>query len=129
MKSKIRKKKLIFFLPNFNVGGASESIFKLVKFLIKKNFSILIISIGKNYYKDQFKKIKCEIIEIKLTKAIFSILKIRKIVIKELKKNFDKIFFISNINYANVISIISLINLKKVKVILTERSSISELNY
>lgn len=129
MKSKIRKKKIIFFLPDFSVGGASESILKLAKFLIKKNFSILIISIGKNYYKKQFKEIKCEVIEIKLTKTIFSILKIREIVIKELKKNFDKIFFISNINYANVITIISLMNIKKVKIILTERSSISELKH
>lgn len=129
MRSEIKKKRLIFFLPNFSAGGASESILKLVKFLIKKNFSILLISIGNNYYKKQFVKTKCEVIEIKSTKAIFSIFKIRKIIIDELKKKFKKIIFISNINYANVISIISLINLKKVKIVLTERSSIAELKY
>ena len=49
--------------------------------------------------------------------------------VNESKKRFDKIIFISNINYANVISIISLFNLNNIKIILTERSSISELNY
>ena len=126
---KKKQKRLIFFLPNFILGGAGESIFKLSKFLIKNNFSILIISLGKNFYKKDFKKIKCEIIEIKSSRAFFSIFKLRKLIIKESKKNFEKIIFISNLNYVNIISLISLINLNKIKVILTERSSISELKY
>jgi glycosyltransferase involved in cell wall biosynthesis len=111
------------------LGGAGESIFKLSKFLIKHNFSILIICLGKNYYKKDFKKINCDTVEIDSSKTLFSIFKLRRLVIDESKKNFEKIIFISNLNYANVISIISLINLNKIKVILTERSSISELNY
>jgi len=126
---KKKQKRIVFFLPNFNIGGASESILKLTKFLIKYKFSILIISIGKNFYKKDFKKINCEIIEIKSKKTSFSIFKLRKIMINEISKNFDKIIFISNINYANIISIISLINLHKIRIILTERSSISELRY
>ena len=129
MTLKKKQKKLIFFLPNFNLGGAAESILKLVRYLAKYNFSILVISLGKNFYKKDFKKINCEIIELKSTRVLFAIFKLRKLVIDESKKNFEKIVFISNINYANVISIISLINLNKIKVILTERSSISELNY
>ena len=129
MTLKTKQKKLIFFLPNFNLGGAAESILKLVKYLAKRNFSILIISIGKNYYKKDFKKINCEIIEIKSTRVFFSIFRLRKIIINETKKNFDKIIFISNINYANIISLISLTNLKKINIVLTERSSISELKY
>ena len=129
MNSKKKQKRVIFFLPNFSNGGASESILKLTKFLIKHDFSILIISIGKNFYKSDFKKINCDIIEIKSKKTSFSIFKLRKVMIKEISKNFDKIIFISNINYANIISIISLINLDKIKIILTERSSISELKY
>ena len=129
MTLKKKQKRLVFFLPNFDVGGASESILKLTKYLIKYNFSILIISLGKNSYKKDFKRINCEIIEIKTTKVSFSIFKLRKVMISETKKNFDKIIFISNINYANIISIISLINLDKIKIILTERSSISELKY
>jgi len=126
---KKKQKRLIFFLPSFTLGGAGESIYKLSKFLIKHNFSILIISLGKNSYKKDFKKINCEIVEIDSSKTLFSIFKLRKLVIDETKKNFKKLVFISNLNYANVISIISLINLNKIKVILTERSSISELNY
>lgn len=129
MTFKKKQKRLIFFLPNFILGGASESIFKLTKFLVKYNFSILIISLGKNFYKKDFKKINCEIIEIDSSRAFFSILKLRKIMINETKKNFEKIIFISNLNYINIISIISLINLNKIKIILTERSSISELKY
>ena len=53
---KKKQKRLVFFLPNFILGGAGESIFKLSKFLNKYNFSILIISLGKNLYKKEFKK-------------------------------------------------------------------------
>jgi len=129
MNLKKKQKRLVFFLPNFNLGGAAESIFKLSRFLIKYNFSILIVSIGKNSFKKDFKKIKCEIIELESTRTLFSIFKLRKLMINESKKNFEKIIFISNINYANIISLISLTNLKKIKIIVTERSSISELKY
>ena len=129
MNLKKKQKRLVFFLPNFSLGGAGESIFKLSKFLVKYNFSILIISLGKNFYKKDFKKINCEIIEIESTRTFFSIFKLRKLMLNESKKNFEKIIFISNIHYANIISLISLINLDKIKVIITERSSISELKY
>ena len=127
MKVKLKKKRLIFFLPVFILGGASESILKLTKFLKKYNFSILIISLGKNLYKEEFKKINCDVLEINSSRAIFSIFKIRKKIIEEINKNFLKTIFVSNIHYANIISIFSLMKLKKVKIILTERSSISEL--
>jgi len=126
---KKKQKRLVFFLPNFILGGAGESIFKLSKFLVKYNFSILIISLGKNFYKKNFERINCEIIEINTSRTFFSIFKIRKLMVEETKKNFEKIVFISNLNYVNIISLISLINLNKIKVVLTERSSISELKY
>ena len=129
MNFKKKQKRIVFFLPNFDIGGASESILKLAKFLVKHNFSILIISLGKNFYKKDFKKINCETIEIKSKKTSFSIFKLRKVMVNEINKKFDKIIFISNINYANIISVISLINLRKIRIILTERSSISELRY
>lgn len=129
MNLKKKQKRLVFFLPNFNLGGAGESIFKLSRFLVKYNFSILIISLGKNSYKKDFKKINCETIELQSARTLFSIFKLRKLMISESNKNFEKVIFISNINYANIISLISLSNLKKIKVIITERSSISELKY
>ena len=105
MTFKKKQKRLVFFLPNFEVGGAWESILKLTKFLIRYNFSILVISIGKNYYKNEFRKINCDITELKSTKASLSIFKLRKLMISESKKSFNKIIFISNINYANIFHI------------------------
>ena len=49
----------------------------------------------------------CEIIELNSSKAIFSILKIKKLVKSEVSKNYFKLIFVSNIHYANIISIIS----------------------
>ena len=129
MKLDNSQKKIIFFLPNFDKGGASESIFKTVKFLTKKNFSISIISLGKNFYRKDFKRINCETIEINSSRTIFAIFKLREIVINQIRKEYKKVIFISNINYANIISILSLINIKNIKIILTERSSITELKY
>ena len=80
------KKRIIFFLPFFVHGGASESIFKLSKFLIKKNFSILLISIGKNSYKHQLKKIGCDLHEINSSRSFFSIFKLRDIIRNEINK-------------------------------------------
>ena len=128
MLSKNKTNRIIFFLPNFSRGGASESIFKLSKFLINHNYSILIVSLGKNFYKKEFKKINCDVIELKKKRALFSIFKLRNLIKKEIKKKYKKTILISNIHYANIISIISCFKLKKIKIILTERSSLTELN-
>ena len=128
MITKIKKKRVIFFLPVFDRGGAPESIIKLTKFLTKHNYSVLIISIGKNFYKQDLKKIGCDIIEIKSKRALYSIFKLRNSIQKEINKKYIQTTLISNIHYANIISIISSIKLKEIKIILTERSSISELN-
>ncbi len=121
------KKRIIFFLPFFVHGGASESIFKLSKFLINKNFSILLISIGKNSYKHQLKKIGCDLHEINSSSSFFSIFKLRDIIRNEINKNHSQTLLISNIHYANIITLISCFKLKNIKIILTERSSLSEL--
>ena len=66
-----KKQRLIFFLPVFIHGGASESILKLSKFLINHNYSILLISIGKNVHKNYLKKIGCNVIELNTKRALF----------------------------------------------------------
>lgn len=121
------KKRIIFFLPNFSSGGAADSLVKLSEFLVKKNFSILIISIGENFYKQRLKKNNCDIIELKSKRAIFSIFEIRKLLFVESKKKYKKLVFISNIHYGNIVTILSSIFIKNFKIILTERSSLSEL--
>lgn len=118
----------MFFLPNFSKGGASESIFNLSKFLINHGYSIMIISLNRNFYKKKFRKIGCDVIEIKSMRTLFSVFKLRRIIKNEIDKNYVKTIFVSNIHYANVISIISCFKLDKIKIILTERSSITELN-
>tara|TARA_B100001057_G_scaffold27578_1_gene25357 strand:+ start:1413 stop:2534 length:1122 start_codon:yes stop_codon:yes gene_type:complete len=128
MNKKINKQKVIFFLPVFSPGGASESIVKLSKFLKSQNYSISLISIGKNKYKKYLKEIGCEVYEIKNSRALFSILALRKLIKEELKKKYFKTILISNIHYANIISSISCFKLKGIKTIFTERSSLSELN-
>ena len=128
MISKPKKKRIIFFLPVITRGGASESIYKLAKFLISQNFSILIISIGKNFYKQDLTRIGCDIEEIKSNRSLFAILKLRNLIKKETKKNKLPTILVSNIHYANVISVIACFKLHNLKVILTERSSLSELN-
>ena len=100
---------------------------KLSEFLAKKNFSILLISIGKNFYKQRLKRNNCDIIELDNKRALFSIFKIRRLLINESEKKYKKLIFISNIHYGNIIAILSSIFIKNFKLILTERSSLSEL--
>ena len=45
----------IFFLSEFVLGGAGNSIYKLCKNLPKKNYQISIICLNKCYYKKLFK--------------------------------------------------------------------------
>ena len=72
---------LIFFLPNFSFGGAGNSITRLCSSLNQTNYNIFLISLGKNFYKDIFKKKKnIHFIEIKSSKVIFSFFQIKKIV-------------------------------------------------
>ena len=127
MSKKIKKQRVIFFLPVFTSGGASESIVKLSKFLNDKNYSVSLISIGKNKYKNYLKRIGCEVYELKNSRALFSIFTLRKLIKEDLKKKYLKTILISNIHYANIISSISCFKLKGIKTIFTERSSLSEL--
>ena len=122
------KKNLIFFLPNFSIGGASNSI-KNICYKVRKNdkkINIIVISNGKNALKSIFFKKKIKVIELKCNKTIFSIFKIKKILNKFSNENTT---YVSNINYANVLSCIFLKKNSKLKIILTERTPIQELYY
>ena len=121
------KKRIIFFLPVFSIGGASESITKLSKFLINHNYSIALVSLGKNANKKYLKKIGCDVFELKAHRALFSIFSLRKLIKKNLEMTFSQVILISNIHYANIISLIACFKLRNIKIIFTERSSLSEL--
>ena len=74
----MKKKRVIFFLPNFSNGGAGESVFKLAKYLIEKKFSILLVSVGNNFYKKELLKFGCSVIELKKKEYYFQFLKLEK---------------------------------------------------
>ena len=122
------KKNIFFFLPNFSEGGAGKSILRICKNLNKSKFNIYIISLKKNFYKNELNKYCKKIFEINETKASRSF----KFIKNNILCNFDKEknIFISNINYLNVLSLIFL-KLQKFpcKLVLTERTPYQELNY
>ena len=118
---------LIFFLSEFVLGGAGNSIFKLCKRLSKSRFKITVISVNKCFYKKEFKKNGIQVIEIYSTRTFLAFFKLKKI-LKKISKNYKiPCVFISNINYSNVLSIIFLRNLK-IKICLIERTPLEELN-
>jgi glycosyltransferase involved in cell wall biosynthesis len=121
------KIRIVFFLANFNLGGAAESIVKLSEFLSKYGFSVLLISINKNHYKKRLLNAGCDIKEIKVSRVLFSFKELKKIIKLETNKKFTKIIFFSSIHYVNIISIFACMGNKKIKLILTERSSFAEL--
>ena len=120
------KKNLIFFLPNFSPGGAGKSITNLCKYLDKKKYNLYIISLKKNSYKKELNRYCKKIYEINSKKTLFSFIDILRI-LKEFNKK-DTIF-ISNINYANILSILFLKILFSYKVVITERTPFQELDY
>ena len=128
-KISLNKKNLIFLLPNFSQGGAGLSILKLCKSISYKNFNVYIISIGKNYYKNEFKKMNFKIIELDQKKLLSSINIIKKIIKNIIKKNKKKTYLISNINYANAISCLFFNKICQLKIITIERTPVQELNY
>ena len=72
-KKNINKKNLIFFLPNFKIGGAGNSILKICKNIDYKNYNIFIISLGKNNFKNQFKEYNANILELPEKRLFYSI--------------------------------------------------------
>jgi glycosyltransferase involved in cell wall biosynthesis len=123
------KKNIVFFLPNFGLGGAAQSITNTVINLNRGKYNIYIFCLNNCAYKKIFLKKKIKIYEIKKERAIFSFLLIKK-KIKQIiyETNLDTIF-VSNINYANILSILFLSNIKFLKVITVDRTPIQELNF
>ena len=103
----MKKIKLYFFHPYSRIGGADLSLSRLINNLDKNRFSITFITLEKPKI-NNYLNTKIEIKIIKKKKALFSIFDLRRIVQKN-KQKFSKIIFISNQNFANIISVISLL--------------------
>ncbi len=121
----MKKRNLVFFLPNFAAGGAGNSIVNICKNLNKKKYNIFILSLKKNFYKHELYKYCKEIREIDRSSTIFSLNKIDNYLKKFDKKN---TLIISNINYANSLFVLYFKILKHFKLIVIERTPYQELS-
>ena len=121
---------LIIFHPYSGIGGADLSISKLINNLDHNKYKVEFICLNRQKISKYINKaIKIHII--KSSKTLFSIFKVRKIIKKNLSFNYKKVIFLSNQNFANIISYFITIGFeKRLKKIIIERNHISELyNY
>jgi glycosyltransferase involved in cell wall biosynthesis len=118
------KKNIFFLLPVFTYG-AGQSIKRIILDLDYKKYNRNIICLGKCQFKEDLLKKKVKIYELNHKKLIFAIWAIKKI-LQDNKIN-QKIL-VSNIHYTNVLSLLFFSKIKKLKIIVTERTAIKELN-
>ena len=125
------KKHLIFFHPYSNIGGADNSLARLISNLDYKKYKFTFISLNKSILpKIIEKKVKIKFIRLNSSRTIFSFFKIRNIIKNLLKKNFNKKnIIISNQNFANIIIYFALYKIKKIKIIFIERNHLDELKF
>ena len=122
-----QKKIIIFFLANFGQGGAGQSISRLCVNLSKKNYRIIILCLNKCFYKNTFVKNKIKVIEINKKRVFFSIKTINTIIKSFIEKN-NKVIFVSNLFYSNALFSLFLKRYQNLKLVLTERTPLQELN-
>ncbi len=123
----MKKIKIYIFHPYSRIGGADLSISRLINNLKDTKYSITFITLAKPKIKFYLKK-KIEILILKKKRVLFSIFDLRSIV-KKNKEKYSKVIFISNQNFANIISVIAMSKLKWLKLILIERNNPIELDY
>ena len=116
---------LYIYHPYSGFGGADRSIARLINNLPSKRYRIFFITNKKPNIKVFINK-KIKYISLKSTKTIFAFFKLKKFINNQIN-NDEKNIFISNQNFANVLSILFLKSIKKLKIILIERNSLEEL--
>jgi glycosyltransferase involved in cell wall biosynthesis len=126
MKKKI---KLIFFHPYSDVGGADNSLYRLIKNLNLNDFSITFLSLSDSFLKKKLNK-KIKFIKLNASRTLFATNELRALLKKNINQNeFKKILLISNQNFANIITIFSTLYIDQVKTILIERNHLDELKF
>ena len=123
----MKKIKIYIFHPYSRIGGADLSLSRLINNLNSNKYSITFITLAKPKISFYLNK-KIEICILKKKRAFFSVFDLRSIV-KKNRQNYSKIIFISNQNFANIISVLATLKLKWVKLILIERNNPVELDY
>jgi glycosyltransferase involved in cell wall biosynthesis len=127
MSKQNNKIKLFIFHPYSTIGGADRSLSRLIMFLQKKNFDITFLSLNSSAINKYLKK-KVEVYIFKKKRTIFTIPELRRMIKEHNFSNYRKTIFISNQNYANVVSILALNKFKKLKKIAIERTPLHELD-
>jgi hypothetical protein len=118
------KKDIFFLLPVFTYG-AGQSIKRIIMELDNKKYNKNIICLGKCQFKRELKTKKIRVFELNHNKLIYAMNDIKTIIKKT--ENSQKIL-ISNIHYTNVLSLIFLSKIKGLKIIVSERTAIKELD-
>ena len=121
-----KKINLIFFHPYSAIGGADNSLFKLISGLNQKKYNISFITINKSFLKKKLSGVK--FIEIKSSRSLYSIFKLRNEIKKQVERNiYKKNILISNQNYANILAYLSSYKIRNLKKIFVERNHTDEL--
>ena len=88
MKKKI---KLIFFHPYSYLGGADNSLLRLIQKLDLNEFSVTFVSLNKSYLKKRLNK-KITFKELNASRSIFSMLQFRKLVLSYKNDQFKNVY-------------------------------------
>ncbi len=124
----MKKKKIIIYHPYSYIGGADNSLKRLIENLDKNRFSVTFISLNQSILKNQLKNV--EFINLDTKKALFSLFRLRTIVKKIVNlKKFEKVIVLSNQNFANIIAFFSLLGIKNIKKIFVDRNHLDELKF
>ena len=125
-----KKIKIYIFSPYSNIGGDTLSLSRLIRNLNKKKYDISFVSLKGTVINKYVKQENLKIVNLNVGKTIFSIFKLTKIIKKDFSKNYKKYIFLSNQNFANIISVfVKKILNEKIKLILVERNHLDEFKY
>ena len=123
------KIKLIFFHPYSYLGGADNSLRRLIENLDNKIFSITFLSLNNSYLRKILSK-KVSFITLKANRTSHTIPELKSIIQKyEESHKFKKIIFISNQNFANIIASFAIPNNSNIKTIFIDRNHLDELGF
>ena len=125
----MKKIKIYIFHPYSKIGGADLTISRLINNLDPNKYNIHFICLGYPGIKKYLKR-RIKITKFDNKRSITTIPKIRKIIIDNYNKDqkYKKVIFISNQNFANIISVLALNKFKYIKKILIERNNPIELD-
>ena len=118
------KKDIFFLLPVFTYG-AGQSVKRIVIGLDKKKYNKNVICLGKCQFKKELIKKNIKVYEVNKTKLLLAITSIKKILSKNI---LNQKILISNIHYANVLSLIFFSKIENLKIVVSERTAIKELD-